>query len=249
MVPTSPRRELEAQSAVAVIEAPEFPDFDHSEMEAAADEAVDIGALDLGALNLVLAPAPVPHRSEVTEFPRSPPPFLLCEPAEPLASSDVDSHLEPTPLPDPVNISELPEPPVSELWSQSEEASSDPPFNPRADEAERRAGEDITQPSSDSHPRWGFKAPVTREPWVEPLPLHRHSCCEAGDNVYEDVERVKKVIAGQNSRKRKAALKSTNVWVLFPAIPQPEFVGLTSVSFPSLTDPYADSHYSTVSLL
>ncbi|CAF97619.1 unnamed protein product [Tetraodon nigroviridis] len=167
-VPPSPRQEPEAESTSVVIEAPEFPDFDHSEMEAAEDDAVDIGALDLEAI----------------DFPPSLPPFSLCQPVEPLMSSDMESHLEPPSLPDPMSISEFPEPPVSELWSQSEEVSLEPQSH--TDEAERGAADDVTQPAPDSHP----------------------SCCEAGDNVYEDVENVKKLIMEQNSRKRKAGLRN-----------------------------------------
>lgn len=146
MVPLSSGQELETESTSVVIEAPEFPDFDHSEMEAAENEAVDIGALDLEALNLFCtqAPAPAPDQCEVTDFPDSLQRFSLIEPVEPLMSSDInESHLESPSLPDP----------MSELWSQSEEVSSDPQFNPHTDEAERGAADDITQPASDSHPR------------------------------------------------------------------------------------------------
>lgn len=153
MVPPSSGRELEAESTSVEIEAPEFPDFDHSEMEAAEDEAFDIGTLDLEAFNLVCARAPVPNRCEVTDFPDSLPPFSLCEP---LMSSEIKSHLERT---------SLPEPSVSELWSQSEEVSLDPQFNPHTDEAERGAAvDDITQPASDSHPRCFLKLPSHTNP-------------------------------------------------------------------------------------
>lgn len=167
MVPPSSGRELEAESTSVVIEAPEFPDFDHSEMEAAEDEAVDIGALDLEALNLVCAQAGVPDQCEPTDFPHSLPPSSFCEPVEPLMSSNInESHLEPASLPEPMNISGFLEPSVSELWSQSEEVSLDPQFNPHPDEAERGAADDITQPASDSHPRCVFKTPVTHKPSV-----------------------------------------------------------------------------------
>lgn len=41
--------------------------------------------------------------------------------------------------------------------------------------------------------------------------LYRHGYTEAGDNVYEDVEGVKKMLQEENWRKRKAALKSKSV--------------------------------------
>lgn len=156
-MPPSWGPEPEAESASVVIEAPEFPDFDHSEAEAAEDDAdaVDIGALDLEALNLVCARAPAPDGCEgAGGFPDSLPPFSLWEPGEPLMSSDPNaSYPEPAGLPEPASVSELPEPPLSELWSQIEEVSFDPQLHPHADEAERGAADDVTRPASDSHPR------------------------------------------------------------------------------------------------
>lgn len=49
--------------------------------------------------------------------------------------------------------------------------------------------------------------------------------------MYEDVENVKKLLTEQNSRKRKAGLKSKNVYVILPVILKPEFVGLTLFHF------------------
>lgn len=49
--------------------------------------------------------------------------------------------------------------------------------------------------------------------------------------MYEDVESVKKLITEQNSRKRKAALKSKTVYVGLPVILKPDFVGLTLFHF------------------
>ncbi|TWW72887.1 hypothetical protein D4764_15G0002810, partial [Takifugu flavidus] len=164
--------EQEAESTSVVLGAPEFPDFDHPEIETAEGEAVDIGALDLEAVNLVCTRTPPPDQSERTDS--------LCGLPEPLLSSDVDgSHLESASLPDPVNIPEFPKFPVSELWSQSEDVSFDPQFNPHTDEAEKGDSE-----------------------------LHRHGYDEAEDNVYEDVEGVKKMLLEQNWRKRKAGLKN-----------------------------------------
>lgn len=75
--------------------------------------------------------------------------------------------------------------------------------------------------------------------------VHRHGYAEAGDNVYEDVEGVKKMLLGQNSRKHKAGLKSKSVhasqlWL--------QNVVVVLVLLPFLPDPYADSHF-TVSLI
>lgn len=128
-----------------VLDAPEFPDFDQSEIETAEGEAVDIGALDLEAANLACTRTPPPDLCELADFADSLP---LCGLLEPLLSGDADgSHLESASLPDPVNISEFP---VSELWSQSEDVSCDPQLNPHPDDAEKGAADDW----SDARPRW-----------------------------------------------------------------------------------------------
>lgn len=49
--------------------------------------------------------------------------------------------------------------------------------------------------------------------------------------MYEDVESVKKLITEQSSRKRKAALKSKDVYVGLPVIQKPDVVGLTLSRF------------------
>lgn len=123
-----------------MLDVPEFPDFDHSEIETAQGEAVDVAALDLEAVNLLCTQTPPLDQCERANFADS-----LCGLPEPLLSSDVDgSHLESASLPDPVSIPEFP---VSELWSQSEDVSCDPQLDPHTDEAEKADW-------SDSHPRW-----------------------------------------------------------------------------------------------
>lgn len=64
--------------------------------------------------------------------------------------------------------------------------------------------------------------------------------------MYEDVESVRKLIMEQNSRKRKAGLKSKNVCSSV-CYSKARVCWFDLVSFPFLTDPYAESH-STVSL-
>lgn len=152
MVPPFPGREPETESTSVVLDAPEFPDFENLEVETAEGDAVDIGVLDLEALNLVCTRTPAPDQCEVTDFAAS---LRLCEPVEPLSSGDINaSHFDLASLPEPMNAAEFPEPPVSELWSQSEDVSLDPQFNPHTDGAEKTAADDCAQPASDSHPRW-----------------------------------------------------------------------------------------------
>lgn len=138
-VPPCPGRAAAAESTV-VIDAPEFPDFDHSETETAEGESVDLRALDLEALNLLCAQTPVPGSCEAPDF-DSLPPFLLRGAEEPLMSSVIsESLLEPDSFPNP------PEPPGSALWAQTEEFSSY--------STERGAADGGSQPPSDSQLRW-----------------------------------------------------------------------------------------------
>lgn len=136
--------EPESEQTSSVLDAPEFPDFDHSEMETAEAEVVDIGALDLEALDLVSSELPVPDDCGVADFEDQLHAFSSCDPVEPLMSTTIQdlnlcSH-NIIPL-DPAGFPEFPEPSLSELWSQSEEVSLDPQSYSQADEADLGAAE------------------------------------------------------------------------------------------------------------
>lgn len=150
--------EPESEHTLSVLAAPEFPDFDHSEMETAESEAVDVGALDLEDLDLVSPDLPVPDECELSGFWEPLPALSSCDPIEPLMSTEVrDLNLssqsiipfDPDSLPEPINISEFPEPPTSEQWSQSEEVSVDPHFKSQADEADLGAASTQDADNSD----------------------------------------------------------------------------------------------------
>lgn len=139
--------EPEPEQTSSVLDAPDFPDFDNSEMEA---EVVDIGALDLEALDLVSTGLPAPDDCGVTDFEDQLHAFSSCDPVGPLMSTAIQdqnlcSHniirLDPASFPEPVNVSEFPEPSQSEQWSQSEEVSMDPQSYSQASEADLGAAE------------------------------------------------------------------------------------------------------------
>lgn len=141
----APRVEPESRHTSSVLDAPEFPDFDNSEMETAEGEAVDIGALDLEALDLVGTDLPVPDDCGVTDFEDALPASSSRDPVEPLMSTVIQDlnlgsqniiPLDPACFPEPINISEFLEPAASEQWSHSEEFSIDPQSNSQADEAD-----------------------------------------------------------------------------------------------------------------
>lgn len=136
----------------SVLDAPEFPDFENSEMETAEGEAVvDIGALELEALDLVSTDLPVPEDcGGVTDFEDPQPDSSVCDPIEPLMSSGIQDlnlgsqniiPLDPDGFPEPINLSEFPEPAVSEQWSHSEEGFIDPLSSTQADETDLGAAE------------------------------------------------------------------------------------------------------------
>lgn len=128
-----------------VLDAPEFPEFENSEVETAEGEPVDIAALELEALDFVSTDLPAPVDFEVTDFKASQPDLSVCDLSEPsvsciaqdlnLGSQDI-IPFDPASFPEPINLSEFPEPAAPELWSQSEEAAADPPSYSQADEAD-----------------------------------------------------------------------------------------------------------------
>ncbi|XP_073346652.1 uncharacterized protein [Pagrus major] len=210
----APIEEPESEAPSSVLDAPEFPDFENSEMETAEGETVDIGALELEALHVVSTDLLVPDDCGVSDFEHSLPDLSGCDPVEPLMSSGIQdvnlgSHniipLDLASFPAPINLSEFPESAVPEQWSQSEEASLDPQSNSQADEtylgaAESQSGAHDTDNS--------YHAAVDDGINPHPSVYQQDSYYEACDNVYEDVENIHKFVLGQNSRKRKGGLKN-----------------------------------------
>ncbi|XP_030259684.1 uncharacterized protein LOC115573158 isoform X1 [Sparus aurata] len=210
----APSEEPESEPQSSVLDAPEFPDFENSEMETAEGDAVDICALELEDLHVVSTDLPLPDDCGVSDFEHSLPDLSGCDPVEPHMSSgiqDVDlgsDNIIPLDLasfPAPINLSEFPEPAVPELWSQSEEASLDPQSNSQADETNLGAAE-LQSASHDTDNSYH----VAVDDGIQPHPnvYQQDSYYEACNNVYEDVENIHKFALGQNSRKRKGGLKN-----------------------------------------
>ncbi|XP_071347818.1 titin isoform X2 [Trachinotus anak] len=196
------------------LDAPEFPEFENSEMETAEGEPVDIAALELEALDFVSTDLPVPVDFEVTDFEASQPDLSVCDPADPSVSCVIqDLNLgiqniipfDPTSFPEPINLSEFPEPAAPEQWSQTEEAIIDALSNSRADETDPGAAECRSFPEETE---LNNQAELNGGIQPHPSVYQQDSYYETCDNVYEDVENINKFILGQNSRKRKAGLKN-----------------------------------------
>ncbi|XP_023277630.1 uncharacterized protein LOC111666519 isoform X1 [Seriola lalandi dorsalis] len=193
---------------IPLLDAPEFPEFENSEIETAEGEAVFVAPLELEALDFDL---PIPADFGVTDFVASHPDLSVCDHAEPSASCIIQDlnlgsqniiPLDPASFPEPINLSEFPVPAAPEQWSQSEEAIVDPLSNSQAGEADLGAAECHSFPEElNSH--------TELNDGIQPNPnVSQDSYYETCDNVYEDVENVNKFILGQNSRKRKAGLKN-----------------------------------------
>ncbi|XP_074544954.1 uncharacterized protein LOC141804434 [Halichoeres trimaculatus] len=193
-----------------VLDAPEFPDFDNSEVDTAEEEVVDIGALELETLDFVSTELPVP---EVADFEDPQPDLAECGPAEPLMYNNFQDlnlgnqdliPLDPASFPEPINLSEFPEPAEPEQWSQSEEVSVEPLSTSQADEADVGAAECdcAAEDTTSSNPL------ALNEAKPQPSANPQQGYFEACDNVYEDVENLNKFILSQNLRKGKGSLKN-----------------------------------------
>lgn len=210
----APSEEPESEHPSSVLDAPEFPDFENSEIETAEGEAVDIGALELEALNLVNADLPVPYDCGSTDFEDPLPDSPVWNSEEPLMSTAIQDlnlgiqniiPLDPESFPEPVNISQFSECAGPEQWSQSEELSMDPQSNSQADETDLGAAESHSsvQEMENGHH-------VALDDRIQPHSSvnQQDSYYEACDNIYEDVENINKSILGHNLRKRKGGLKN-----------------------------------------
>lgn len=183
-------------SVIPVLDAPEFPDFEISEIEPVERKAVDIATLDLAALDLYTSDLPVPDAIGPLDFEEPQPDWSVCDHTK---SSEVNLGnpniipLNPDHFPGPINLSEFPELTSIEQWSQSKEATIDP--SSHTDETDHGGAEcysipeDIEQGEHSNNFDYG----------VYQRGFYQTTC----DNVYEDVETISKFMFNQNSRKRK----------------------------------------------
>ncbi|XP_068558067.1 FYN-binding protein 2 isoform X1 [Cebidichthys violaceus] len=209
----APSEEPEAEHpsvSLSALDAPEFPDFENSEMETAHGEAVDIVALELEAFGLVSADLPVPEDCGLFGFEDPQPDLSLCDPLESFMSTGVQDlnlgsrniiPLDPASFPEPINISAFPELAVSEQWSQGEEVIADPLSSTQADETDPGDAESHSAAQETDY------APL-HDGIQSHASVSQQDSYEAHDNVYEDVENLNKLFSGQNSRKRKGGLKN-----------------------------------------
>ncbi|XP_054625526.1 uncharacterized protein si:ch211-188c16.1 [Dunckerocampus dactyliophorus] len=186
-----------------VLDAPEFPDFENTEMEPIQAETVDIAALDLevldfGALN---SPPPAPTDCGVPDCEASQSDTCNSTGAAEgpliqelkLGSLNGTPH-EPNSFPEPSNLTES----IAQYpWSDGAIVP------PHLDEMELSAAKWHPGPEENAP---GFQeAPANDE-------IHTHQCVSEldyeCDNVYEDVENLNKLILCQNSRKQKVNLKN-----------------------------------------
>ncbi|XP_034411841.1 uncharacterized protein si:ch211-188c16.1 isoform X2 [Cyclopterus lumpus] len=213
----APSEEPEAEHpsvAHSGLDNPEFPDFEISEMETAEGEAVDIGALELETFDLVSTDLPVQDVCRLIGFEEPQPDLLVCDPFEPLMRTGIQNlnlgsqniiPLDPASFPEPINFSAFPEPAVSEQWSQSEEAITDPLSSTQADETDLGDAESHSAAQETDN-----VGPADLNDGIQSHPSvsQQDSYYEACDNVYEDVENINKLILGLNSRERRGVLKN-----------------------------------------
>ncbi|XP_013869276.1 FYN-binding protein [Austrofundulus limnaeus] len=178
-----------------LLAAPEFPDFENSEVEAVLGEAVDITALELEALDLVYTnlttpsqckeadlEAPEPAVSEVCGLPVVPDlnlgsPYLI--------------PLDPACFPGPINLSEFPE---QQSYSQVLDAFTTSETDLGAAESQSLPEEtELRSHTSNDDTQTYFRD---------------QDYYNQTSDVYEDVESVNKSASGQGSTKQKNKLKN-----------------------------------------
>lgn len=134
----------------AVLDAPEFPDFDNSEVDTTEEEVVDIGALELETLDFVSVALPEPEDPRVSDSDDPQPDLAECGAAEPTMYNNFQDlnlgnqniiPLDPDAFSETINLPEFPESAEPEQYSQSEEVSVEPPSTSQADEADAGAAE------------------------------------------------------------------------------------------------------------
>ncbi|XP_069579362.1 uncharacterized protein [Brachyistius frenatus] len=191
------------------LDAPEFPDFENSEMEAAEGEGVDITAPELKAFHFFHTPADF----EVADGEGPQSDLSASDPVEASGSSiirDVNLGssniipLNPASFPEPINLSEIPDPCVREQWSQGEEAAADSFPDSRCDERHLGPAESRRVPEQ---PELSNHATPSDGGQTHPDVYQQDNYYETYDNIYEDVENINKFISDQNPSKRKGSLK------------------------------------------
>ncbi|XP_054888663.1 uncharacterized protein si:ch211-188c16.1 [Poeciliopsis prolifica] len=199
------------KEAVSVLDAPDVPDFETSELEAAEAEPVDIAALEMQASDIVVGNPVTPNVLEATDYGGSDSALAVCEPRESNSIHIVQdlnlgtSHiipLDPASFPEPINLLEFPE--LPERRSYSEDAAVDSFLNSRTDEIDVGATEQLTVPEETE-----FLDQPTPNHKTQTQPREQHQSCyyETCDNIYEDVE-INKQLSNPTLTKQKSRLRN-----------------------------------------
>uniref|UniRef100_A0A3B5QGQ8 Si:ch211-188c16.1 n=1 Tax=Xiphophorus maculatus TaxID=8083 RepID=A0A3B5QGQ8_XIPMA len=107
-----------AKGKVSVLDVPDFPDFETSELEKAEAEPVDIAALEMEAVDIVVGNPATPAVSEATDYGGSDSALAVCEPRESNRINIVQDlnlgtlhiiPLDPASFPEPINPLEFPQ--------------------------------------------------------------------------------------------------------------------------------------------
>ncbi|XP_055007810.1 uncharacterized protein si:ch211-188c16.1 isoform X3 [Boleophthalmus pectinirostris] len=168
-------------TTVPVLNAPEFSDFDNSEIETAEEnEAVQIATLDLKV------PDPPLDATGSLDFaePHSNWSDLTQKSELDLGNANIRSPNPPI-LPEPISLSEFSE--ILEQWSQREEPTIGPPC------CTKEAVDCHSIPEDQGEHGNNFEFGVYQQE------MHQTMC----DNVYEDVENIGKFALNQSSHKQK----------------------------------------------
>ncbi|KAM9719834.1 uncharacterized protein ACNS7B_020489 [Menidia menidia] len=197
-----------------VLEAPEFPNFEDSEMETAGDETVDVASSELEASDAAGSEVNTPVPSQIPDPEASKPHPSVTYPAAcggaaiakdlNLGSPDI-IPLDPASFPEPVNLSGFPEPSVLEQRSHCEEAAVDSLAAFCIDESDTGpAGYQSTPEETEL----SSQAMSNDDIQVQSSAHQQDRYFESCDNVYEDVESINRFVSGHVSSKRRGGLKN-----------------------------------------
>ncbi|XP_037837842.1 FYN-binding protein 1 isoform X3 [Kryptolebias marmoratus] len=194
-----------------VLDAPQFPEFENSEVEPAVGEAVDIAALDLEALDIVCSDVKTPIQFEEAGRGAPEPDRSVQEPAETCEISVVRDlnlgspniiPLDPACFPEPINLSEFPELPLPEQQSQSDVLAVDT----FANSYETDVGTAESQSLPEETELRSHTSNDEIQTHLKEYQQDNHN--ETSDDVYEEVESINKFISGQISTKQRSKLKN-----------------------------------------
>lgn len=138
-----------------MLDAPDFPDFEASELETAEGEAVDVAALETEALDIIVGNPATAVCCEAAEYEAPDSDLTVWVPAESNRTHLIKDlnlgsphiiPLDPASFPEPINLADFPELPLLNRHSYSEEAALDAFPNSRSDDTDMGAVESPSVP-------------------------------------------------------------------------------------------------------